>query len=310
MVRMDQRRMAARAAASATDPDLLLEVGLLDATVATDGIEAMRATCVAYLAAGPPQSPWRTLAHLLAGVAETLSGTPDRAEDTLRRGLHLTNVLDLPLMTAHTLVALADLALLQGDTAAAVAPVHEARDLMARHRLDFIATTAPIFTTSALVYLLEGRMPQARAEAARALRLTALMRPIAPWHAVQGRLALARVYLGLGEAARARELLDEAEALRTSASASPVLDQMHRQVREHVDQVAQSAPLGPTLTTAEVRVLQYLPTHLSFPEIAGELFVSRHTVKTQALSAYRKLGAHSRSEAIELARDIGLLPPS
>lgn len=64
------------------------------------------------------------------------------------------------------------------------------------------------------------------------------------------------------------------------------------------------------LTTAEIRILQYLPTHLSFPEIANELFVSRHTVKTQALAAYRKLGVHSRSEAIAKAREAGLLPPS
>ena len=64
-----------------------------------------------------------------------------------------------------------------------------------------------------------------------------------------------------------------------------------------------------SLTTAEVRVLQYLPTHLSFPQIADELYVSRHTVKTQALSAYRKLGVHTRTDAIERARRAGLLPP-
>jgi LuxR family maltose regulon positive regulatory protein len=63
------------------------------------------------------------------------------------------------------------------------------------------------------------------------------------------------------------------------------------------------------MTTAEVRVLQYLPTHLSFPQIADELFVSRHTVKTQAMSTYRKLGAHTRTEAIIRARSAGLLPP-
>ena len=60
--------------------------------------------------------------------------------------------------------------------------------------------------------------------------------------------------------------------------------------------------------STRVRVLQYLPTHLSFPQIAEELCVSRHTVKTQALSAYRKLGVHTRGEAIERARRAGLLP--
>ena len=62
------------------------------------------------------------------------------------------------------------------------------------------------------------------------------------------------------------------------------------------------------LTTAELRVLHYLPTHLSFPEIAKGLFVSRHTIKTQALAVYHKLGVSSRNEAVVRARHLGLLP--
>jgi ATP/maltotriose-dependent transcriptional regulator MalT len=62
-----------------------------------------------------------------------------------------------------------------------------------------------------------------------------------------------------------------------------------------------------SLTTAELRILPLLATHLSFPEIAGELFVSRHTVRSQAMSVYRKLGASSRSQAVARARELGLL---
>ncbi len=61
------------------------------------------------------------------------------------------------------------------------------------------------------------------------------------------------------------------------------------------------------LTTAELRVLQFLPTHLSFPEMAERLFVSANTVKTHARSVYRKLGASSRGEAVVRAREAGLL---
>jgi len=50
-----------------------------------------------------------------------------------------------------------------------------------------------------------------------------------------------------------------------------------------------------------------LCTHLSFPEIAGEKFLSRHTVKSQAFSIYRKLGVSSRSQAVARAWDLGLL---
>ena len=63
------------------------------------------------------------------------------------------------------------------------------------------------------------------------------------------------------------------------------------------------------LTPAELRVLQYLPTHLSFPQIAGQVFVSPNTVKTQAQGVYRKLGVTSRRGAVERARAAGLLDP-
>ena len=62
-----------------------------------------------------------------------------------------------------------------------------------------------------------------------------------------------------------------------------------------------------TLTPAELRLLPLLPTHLSFPEIADRLFLSRHTIKTQAISIYSKLDVTSRSEAVTRARDIGLV---
>jgi LuxR family maltose regulon positive regulatory protein len=65
---------------------------------------------------------------------------------------------------------------------------------------------------------------------------------------------------------------------------------------------------GPSaLTTAELRVLRLLPTHLSFREIAGRLHVSANTIKTQAHAVYRKLDASSRTEAVAHARDVGLL---
>ena len=68
-------------------------------------------------------------------------------------------------------------------------------------------------------------------------------------------------------------------------------------------------PLEP-LSKSEIRVLRYLPTHLSAPEIAAELSVSTSTVKTHMRNLYAKLGAHSRAEAVESARTLGLLAPS
>jgi LuxR family maltose regulon positive regulatory protein len=75
-----------------------------------------------------------------------------------------------------------------------------------------------------------------------------------------------------------------------------------------------SPPAGPglrePLSHAEARVLRYLPTKLSVPEIAGELYLSVNTVKTHMRHLYDKLGAHRRHEAVEQARALGLLAPS
>ncbi len=62
-----------------------------------------------------------------------------------------------------------------------------------------------------------------------------------------------------------------------------------------------------SLTAAELRILPMLATHLSFPEIAAEMFLSPHTIKSQAISLYRKLGASSRSQAVERSRELRLL---
>ena len=68
-------------------------------------------------------------------------------------------------------------------------------------------------------------------------------------------------------------------------------------------------PLEP-LSDSELRVLRYLPTNLTAPEIARELYVSRNTVKAHMRNVYAKLGAHRRAEAVARARDLGLLAPS
>ena len=73
---------------------------------------------------------------------------------------------------------------------------------------------------------------------------------------------------------------------------------------------ADSFRLVDPLSKSEIRVLRYLPTNLSAPEIARELSLSVHTVRTHVRHLFAKLGAHGRTEAVERARDLGLLAPS
>jgi LuxR family maltose regulon positive regulatory protein len=66
-------------------------------------------------------------------------------------------------------------------------------------------------------------------------------------------------------------------------------------------------PSAMALTTAEMRVLQLLPTHLSLGEIGEELHTSRNTVKAHVAAIYRKLQCSARTEAVAKGRDLGLL---
>ena len=67
------------------------------------------------------------------------------------------------------------------------------------------------------------------------------------------------------------------------------------------------APGTSSMTAAELRMLPYLATHLSFPEIGQRLYLSRHTVKSHAMAIYRKLNVTSRTDAVQRAREVGLL---
>jgi LuxR family maltose regulon positive regulatory protein len=69
-------------------------------------------------------------------------------------------------------------------------------------------------------------------------------------------------------------------------------------------------PPRESLSDSEKRILRYLPTHLTAPEIAGELHLSVHTIKSHMRHLYAKLGTHRRAETVERARVLGLLAPS
>jgi LuxR family transcriptional regulator, maltose regulon positive regulatory protein len=103
------------------------------------------------------------------------------------------------------------------------------------------------------------------------------------------------------------------QARARQQTAHPVL------IARILDQLTRTATASPAagprtpvqpLTPSEIRVLRYLPTHLSAPEIAGELSVSIATVKTHMRNLYAKLGVHRRAEAVASARALSLLAPS
>jgi LuxR family maltose regulon positive regulatory protein len=73
---------------------------------------------------------------------------------------------------------------------------------------------------------------------------------------------------------------------------------------------AEVVPPSEELSEAELRVVRYLPTNLRASDIAAELFVSTNTIRTHLRHIYAKLDAHGRAEAVDRARELGLLGPS
>jgi LuxR family maltose regulon positive regulatory protein len=125
--------------------------------------------------------------------------------------------------------------------------------------------------------------------------------------AAEARILVARTFVRLGEPQQARELLREARRDLSRVGDAPALHRWHEETLQAVSAERQAASGGLALTAAETRVVQFLPTHLSFREIAERLHVSRNTVKTQVISVYRKLGVANRTEAVVAARALALL---
>jgi LuxR family maltose regulon positive regulatory protein len=75
-------------------------------------------------------------------------------------------------------------------------------------------------------------------------------------------------------------------------------------------QLATPEPLLEALSDSEIRVLRYLPTNLTGPEIARELYLSLNTIRTHMRHLYEKLGTHTRADTVARGRALGLLAPS
>jgi LuxR family maltose regulon positive regulatory protein len=160
----------------------------------------------------------------------------------------------------------------------------------------------------ARVAMHRGDAATARRELVSGQRLRSLMTYAEPHIAVQVRMELIQVHLALADLAGARTLMTEINELLKRRPDLGTLTREAEALRARLStQRGYSVPGASALTAAELRLLPLLSTHLSFPEIAAELFLSPHTVKSAMKSIYRKLGATSRNQAVTRARELGLL---
>jgi LuxR family maltose regulon positive regulatory protein len=153
-----------------------------------------------------------------------------------------------------------------------------------------------------------GDLKEAERQITRAMRARPTCTFTLPSVAVRLRLQLAKLYVAMADATTARHLLREIDDILRHRPALGVLAVEVSEFREVLTSSQQSPTAGASpLTPAELRLLPYLQTHLTFREIADRLFVSRNTVSSEVSAVYRKLGVSSRSAAVDHATAIGLL---
>jgi LuxR family maltose regulon positive regulatory protein len=282
-------------------------VALLEAVAGEHGLERMASSAAAAVAADRADSFFRPTAMYLEGSALLLLGRHEAARDRLEAAV------DSPFVVPGTgSAALAQLALLaagSGSWGEAEHLMERAVALVDEHHLREQVPQALVFAVLALVEAHRGDADAARRASQHSRRLLSLLDHFAAWLAIEARVVLARVELLLGEVEAARVLGHEARDLMYRLPVAGLLPERIDELFMAIGSGAQAVSelSAAPLTTAELRVLAYLPTHLSFQAMAEDLYVSRNTVKTQAISIYRKLGVSSRGDAVARARELSLL---
>ncbi|HXZ75368.1 MAG TPA: LuxR C-terminal-related transcriptional regulator, partial [Streptosporangiaceae bacterium] len=233
-----------------------------------------------------------TVTPLLQGVARVLCGDLDGGDAFFSDAESIEAGRGDPVMFAMTLCERSLVAISRNQWNHAEAFASRACARLSQAGIEDSYAAALTSAVQARAAMRRGDVPAARRELTNALRLRPLMTYAQPHWAVQLRIALIHVHLALGDVAGARTIMREAdEILRRRPDLGTLADET-QELRDRLATERRSASLtASSLTAAELRVLPKLATHLSFADIAAELFVSPNTAKTHAVSIYRKLDA-------------------
>jgi LuxR family maltose regulon positive regulatory protein len=278
------------------------------AALCTDGPAQMQADARAAVSKLAADDPWRPAALLVRGAADTLLGDTKNGDAALAEAVERAATNGSTETRAIALGERSMLAAAREDVRTADALAEEAQRVVEEGELADYPTSALALAASARSRLRHGQWDHARRLLTTATRLTPHLTYALPWLAVQARVELADAYMTLRDRDAARHMLEEARGILALRPDLGVLGEAVEQLELEVTAMPEAHAGGSSgLTPAELRLLPHLSTHLSFREIGERLHVSRNTVKTQAISVYRKLGVSSRSEAVAVAQDIGLV---
>jgi LuxR family transcriptional regulator, maltose regulon positive regulatory protein len=281
---------------------------MLRANMCSAGPEQMVTDASFAAAAEPSWSPWRDTALVLHAEAHLLSGSldPARALFVETSGLAAANGNVDNLVVSESELSL--LAMDRGLWAEAGDHLQLALTTIDDYRLHDYSVCLLAFAAAARLAVQRGDLTEAEHQLTRAMRARPSSTFALPFLAVRLRLQLAKTYAALADQTTALHLLHEIDDILLRRPDLGVLVDEVFEFRGSLTSRAQSGGTSASpLSPAELRLLPYLQTHLTFREIGERLFVSRNTVSSEVGSIYRKLGVSSRSDAVQHATTIGLL---
>ena len=260
------------------------------AAVARDGIDEMVSDAASAYGRSPEDSPWRSFCCLLRGVGEHLRGDAATARTHLEEGAR-RGAIAAPSVQSLCLAQLALLALEDGDWEQGPLLAARARAQVERLGIERHPAAALVFAVSALVRAHRERVEDAQADRRRAVEVLTSLVDYVPWYDAEVRVVLARAALRLGDVTGTRTLLGEASRALSHEPAAVVLRGWVDELWDQVEAFTLTELVGPSsLTTAELRVLALMPTHLSFREMG------------RAAARVRQHGQDARARGLPQAR--------
>jgi LuxR family transcriptional regulator, maltose regulon positive regulatory protein len=241
---------------------------------------------------------------LLQGIARVLSGDLEGGDAALEDAVSTGEETSAHETLAEALAERSLVAMAQGEWNRAEVLADRASSVCAGAGIE----SPFVCAVRARADMHRGDVPSARQHLVHAQRLRPVLTYAMPHVAVQARVALAHVYLALADKAGARTVLREIDGLLKRRPGLGTLVGEAQALRRLLSRERGAGPPGSSaLTAAELRLLPMMSTHLSYPEIAGEMLLSLNTIRSQATSIYRKLRVSTRSQAVARSRDLGLI---
>jgi LuxR family maltose regulon positive regulatory protein len=290
------------------DPFTEAWAALLRTVLCRRGLEQMRADADEAARRCAKQGIVDPVPALGQGIARVLSGDLDGGDASLEDAASIATSTGAADVVAVALCERSLIAIARGHWDRAEVLASQAHAPLRQAGIDESYVTPLACAAQARIALRRGDVPAARQQLVMAQRLRPVLTYALPHLAVQARIELARAHLALADIPGARTLMREIdELLRRRPGLGTLADQAQALRTQLARERGSAAPGASALTDAELRLLPLLATHLTFPELAQELFLSPNTIKTQAGSIYRKLGASTRSQAVTRARELGLV---